>query len=381
MENMDTVYGRLKESAHIAGYTLSRMCQEFEFLLDEDRWKKIGQGFENINDFLATLDLSEFKISIEKRKKLAMKLDKLEASQRATAKVLGVEKRTIGRDLKDGANAPLQQQKALQTKDSNSKDGANAPSQETDTLETNNLEKENNVTSPPSIITQSGKEAATVVSKVARKEDAAEETRARREASRSATPIISGLDLRIGDARKTLSDIEEDSVHLVLTDPPYGDEARPLYVWLAKWSSRVLIKGGSLICFTGQSRLDRDIEIFSKYLRYWWLLAMRHNQAQRLPGKFVMAEFKPVLWYVKEYRRGKTLVNDVLRSDRRDKEGHDWSQGDGGVELLIEQLTSPDELIIDPFAGTGKWGQIANRMGRCWIGADIEEGGSINILA
>lgn len=221
------------------------------------------------------------------------------------------------------------------------------------------------------------REAARVTTKAA----AADATRVRREASRNAAPKANGYDYRIGDARKVLADVAENSVHLVLTDPPYGDEAEPLYQWLAEWSARVLVDGGSLICFTGQSRLDRDMRLLSAHLRYWWLLAMRHNQAQRLPGKFVMAEFKPVLWFVKGHRRGRTLVNDILRSDRRDKDGHDWGQGDGGVELLIEQLTEPDDRIVDPFAGAGKWGQIAVRMGRAWVGADVVDGGDTVVQA
>jgi len=37
----------------------------------------------------------------------------------------------------------------------------------------------------------------------------------------------------------------QTAVPLILTDPPYGDEAEPLYRWLAEWSARVLIPGGS----------------------------------------------------------------------------------------------------------------------------------------
>lgn len=213
------------------------------------------------------------------------------------------------------------------------------------------------------------------------KADAIAEARVKREASRKATQRPDGYQFHLGDARDLFGDVPQNSVHLVLTDPPYGDEAEPLYRWLAMWSARVLVDGGSLICFTGQAKLDRDLQILGEHLRYWWLLAIRHNQAQRLPGKFVMAEFKPVMWFVKGHRRGRTLVNDVLRSDRRDKAGHDWGQGDGGVELLIEQLTDPDELIMDPFAGTGQWGHIAARMGRRWIGCDVVDGGSTVIYA
>ena len=206
------------------------------------------------------------------------------------------------------------------------------------------------------------------------------ETKTRREQSRAAL-ALDGLDLRIGDARIVLDDIAPNSVPLILTDPPYGNDAEPLYEWLAQWAARVLIPGGSLICFTGQSKLDRDMQILGRHLKYWWLLIMPHQQAQRIPGRFVTANFKPVLWHVKEHRRGRTLLPDVLTSPNRDKLAHDWAQGNGGVWSVIEHLTEPGELIVDPFAGTATWGRVANEMGRYWIGADIEPGGSERIVA
>lgn len=212
------------------------------------------------------------------------------------------------------------------------------------------------------------------------KEAAARKTAERRERSRSAEPLPDGAERRVGDAREVLDDVPDSSVALVLTDPPYGDESRPLYEWLAEWSARVLVPGGSLICYTGQSRLDQDLTALGQHLRYWWLLSMQHTRAQRLPGKFVIAEFKPVLWYVKDYRRGRTLVNDVLRPLAPDKD-HEWGQGEAGVSLLIEQLTEPGELIADPFAGSETWGKIAANMGRRWIGADQADDFTAGILA
>jgi hypothetical protein len=200
----------------------------------------------------------------------------------------------------------------------------------------------------------------------------AAETRSRREISRSAPELEDGFELREGDARDVLADVPASSVPLILTDPPYGDEAEPLYRWLAEWAERVLLPGGSLIVYTGQARLDRDMRIFGERLRYWWLLSMLHTRGQRLPGKFVVAEFKPALWYVKDYRRGRSLVTDVLRPVAPDKE-RKWAQGEAGVTFLIEQLTEPGERIIDPFAGTAAWGRIAAEMGRRWLGADVAD--------
>jgi DNA modification methylase len=70
-----------------------------------------------------------------------------------------------------------------------------------------------------------------------------------------------------------------------------------------------------------------------------------------------------------------------LRPPKRDKALHAWSQGDGGVWPLIEHLTDPGELIVDPFAGPGLWGEIAASMGRRWIGCDIEQGGTTTVVA
>jgi len=212
------------------------------------------------------------------------------------------------------------------------------------------------------------------------KDAAAKKTKQRRERSRSAHPLPDGAQRRVGDAREVLADVADGSAALVLTDPPYGDEARPLYEWLGEWAARVLVPGGSLICYTGQSRLDQDIEALGRHLRYWWLLSMLHTKAQRLPGKFVIAEFKPVLWYVKDHRRGRTLVNDTLRPLRPDKD-HEWGQGEAGVSLLIEQLTEPDELILDPFAGSETWGKIAANMGRRWLGADQASNYTAGVVA
>ena len=218
--------------------------------------------------------------------------------------------------------------------------------------------------------------------KLAKEAKSREASRARYDASRNAAPLPDGMELRIGDARLVLGDIEPNSVPLILTDPPYGVDAAPLYAWLAEFAARVLIPGGSLVCYTGQSCLNRDIALFDRHLTYFWLLTMPHQQSQRLLGRGVIVNFKPALWFVKGFRRGpRTLLPDVLLSPKRDKSARAWGQGEGGVQFLIEHLTKPGELIVDPFAGTATWGEIAASMGRRWIGCDVVDGGDTVIEA
>jgi hypothetical protein len=108
---------------------------------------------------------------------------------------------------------------------------------------------------------------------------------------------------------------------------------------------------------------------------------MLHEQGQRLAGKFVAVNSKPILWYVKEFRRGRTIVPDVVYARWRNKKQHAWGQGEGGVTQWIHQLTDPEETIVDPFCGTGEWGLITCREGRKWIGTDIVAGGTTTVEA
>lgn len=352
-ETPDIVYGRLLESAHISGYGFERMTRELELLLEDDDWRKVGPGFEDVNAFLRSIDLSAF--NLENKKRLHKRIKDLQpkASVRAIGKMTGSSKSQVDRDVKDVVP-----------------NGTSKETQEASDQRVRNSAVPNGTPSP---LQRSAGEIAKHADKAARKDQAAVETRLRREASRNAAALPDGMDLRHGDAREQLADVADESVALVLTDPPYGDDGAPLYEWLAEWSKRVLIPGGSLICYTGQSRLNRDMTIFDRHLRYWWSLAMMHMQSQRLPGKFVIAGFKPVLWYVNDHRRGRTLVPDVLKPSARDKELHDWAQGEAGVSSLIEHLTEPGETIADPFAGTATWGRIAAGMGRRWIGSTLAE--------
>jgi hypothetical protein len=199
----------------------------------------------------------------------------------------------------------------------------------------------------------------------------------RREASRNAPPLPNGTDLRIGDCRKMLANIADNSVALVITDPPYERRADPLYSWLGLWAHRVLMPGGSLFCFVGQAWVyDRMTLLRAPFGEEFWMDCALHTSSQRFMGKNIYPGWKPVLWYVKgNSRRDRVFVSDVLRPNK-DKTLHEWAQGDGGIQPLIENLSRPGELIGEPFCGPGTWGRIVANMGRRWVGCDVSPNGS-----
>jgi 16S rRNA G966 N2-methylase RsmD len=177
-----------------------------------------------------------------------------------------------------------------------------------------------------------------------------------------------------GDCREILPALAAATVDLVLTDPPYPAEFLPLYGVLAEQSARLLPVGGHLVTLCGHYQVPDVLDLFKPHLRYWWLCGMSHHSKQRLPGKWVAAAWKPALWYVKERR----LPGDVecpvdLMHGNKDKEHHEWGQGQSWFHQWIERLTKPGDLVLDPFAGSGTTLAAARMLDRCAVGVEIDE--------
>lgn len=178
------------------------------------------------------------------------------------------------------------------------------------------------------------------------------------------------------DIRNGLPDIADNSVDFIITDPPYPKEFLPLYEDLSKIAARVLKDGGSLICMAGQSYLPDVIQLLSTSLNYHWCLSYLTpgGQSAQLFQRRVNTFWKPVLWFVKgDYVGGWT--GDVLKSpvNDNDKRFHEWGQSLAGMKDIIERLTYPDNVILDPFLGGGTTGVATLTSGRKFIGVDIEQ--------
>jgi len=179
------------------------------------------------------------------------------------------------------------------------------------------------------------------------------------------------FDLRRGDFEEALNDLQDHSVDLILTDPPYGNDAIELYARLATFASKKLQIGGHLITYAGQATIAEVINAMTPDLRYWWCIALIHNSGlQQMPGKWVQIRWKPILWFVNGKRDDRLYVDDLIQGSPPRKDLHAWAQGTEEVKPLIDRLTEPGDLIVDPFAGSGTFGHAANDLGRHFIGAD-----------
>jgi hypothetical protein len=91
----DQTYGELREGLHVAGYALERAFQRLESMLPGDAWMKCGPGFTNVNAFIDSLRLDQFKAVAVDRRKIAQRIKELQpdASNRQIARTLGCRTR------------------------------------------------------------------------------------------------------------------------------------------------------------------------------------------------------------------------------------------------------------------------------------------------
>ena len=191
-----------------------------------------------------------------------------------------------------------------------------------------------------------------------------------------AIPITEGLEAKIitGDFRKQGHLIDDNSVDLIFTDLPYHRKAIPLYADLAKFAERVLIEGGSLICYCGHYAIPDILKLMEPHLRYWWMIACVHTGRNKILKAFgVHVGWKPMLWFTKGPRRTKIVVGDCVRSERGNKlTDHPWAQGTSEATYYIQRLSRKGSLICDPFLGGATTAVSALKLGRGFVGFEID---------
>jgi hypothetical protein len=196
---------------------------------------------------------------------------------------------------------------------------------------------------------------------------------ARRNALHAKTEISPGL--HVGDFRELSPEvIADESVELVFTDPPYDGDSVPLYAAAAKEAARILKPGGSMLIYSGHVHLLTVLNAMAEHLDYYWhcvtLHPGRNNQIIRYG---IESGFKPILWFVKQHRGDvQTFVHDVVTGERQ-KDVHEWQQHIEDAEYYIEKLVSKGGTVVDFCVGGGTTLVAAKKLGRQWIGFEIDK--------
>ncbi|WP_210503350.1 ParB/RepB/Spo0J family partition protein [Nocardioides xinjiangensis] len=200
-------------------------------------------------------------------------------------------------------------------------------------------------------------------------------------------PGIADLPGRVDIRHSSIADLDiaAGSVDLILTDPPYmqadfatGGPWDLLGSRAATW----LKPGGLLLAYCAHIHLARAISVLAPYeadgLGFWWTYAVTFpniNSGTQVWSRAITPSWRPVLAYRKTGGSGvPRYTSDPVTGDGKEKDSaHPWQQGVQEAATFIERLTTPGDLIVDPFIGSGTVAVAALALpDRRFIGADIE---------
>lgn len=206
----------------------------------------------------------------------------------------------------------------------------------------------------------------------------------------------------LSDWRDCLDKLQDESVALVLTDPPYGMDYQSDYrldrdkdrkhETIENDESTVNAVVEIIECLTAlRPKLKEDAHVFC--FCHWSNEAdIRHAidvAGYKIRGSLIWVKnnagmgdttttFAPKHERIIHAVKGSPVLfsrsADVLLADRCNSERHPTEKPVALLKQLIEVTSTKDELVVDPFAGVASTLVAAKELGRAFFGCEINEG-------
>ena len=208
-----------------------------------------------------------------------------------------------------------------------------------------------------------------------------------------------------GNCLDTLKNIPNESIDLIVTDPPYpttsrgnaGNSGGMLQKDINKKGKvftynninckeyapefyRLLKDGSHCYVMTNHINLIDMLNTFTD-VGFHFIKSLIWNKGNKIMGQYYMSQYEYILFFRKG--KGKKINNcgtsDILsipNKKTKDKDGkniHDTEKPIELMEVLVNNSSQENELIIDPFMGVGSTGVACIKNNRNFIGIEIDE--------
>ena len=196
--------------------------------------------------------------------------------------------------------------------------------------------------------------------------------------------IAEGVSLYLGDCREILPTLGK--VDAVVTDPPYGVGLAANYNYKDRQSyasfddtpeniSEIVVPTIAA-CREMATRvaLTPGVKNLFRYPRPDHIGAIYYPAGAGC-NSWGFTCWQPIIFYGKDPYGGKGSRPDSFEStEAAEKNGHPCPKPIGQMLKLVERATLRGETILDPFMGSGTTGVAAVRLGRRFIGIEIDPG-------
>ena len=208
-----------------------------------------------------------------------------------------------------------------------------------------------------------------------------------------------------GNCLDTLKNIPNESIDLIVTDPPYpttsrgnaGNSGGMLQKDINKKGKvftynninckeyapefyRLLKDGSHCYVMTNHINLIDMLNTFTD-VGFHFIKSLIWNKGNKIMGQYYMSQYEYILFFRKG--KGKKINNcgtsDILsipNKKTKDKDGkniHDTEKPVELMEVLVNNSSQENELVLDPFMGVGSTGIACIKNKRNFIGIEIDE--------
>ena len=208
-----------------------------------------------------------------------------------------------------------------------------------------------------------------------------------------------------GDCLKIMKEIPEESINLIVTDPPYpttsrgsaGNSGGMLQKEINRKGKvfnfnninckeyapefyRILKDGSHCYIMTNHVNLIDMLNTFTNN-GFHFIKCLIWDKGNKIMGQYYMSQFEYILFFRKG--KGKKINNcgtsDILSVKNiktKDKDGknlHDTEKPIKLMKILIENSSNKNETVLDPFMGIGSTGIACVNTNRNFIGIELDK--------
>lgn len=223
------------------------------------------------------------------------------------------------------------------------------------------------------------------------------------------------IEIYNGDCLDIMKDIPKSTVDLILTDPPYNlglfmknrdtnlAKMRDNFFVEAGWdnfsvedweisidkfflrSAKVMKNGGAMIMFMAIIKVETIIKIAEKHGFYYKTTGIWHktNPMPRNMNLHFVNSTEAWIYFIYKKRTGTfnnegKLYHDFIESALTNSSEkvygkHPTQKPESLIKHFVLLLSNPDDLILDPFMGSGTTGVVAKDTNRNFIGIELDK--------